>query len=114
MVTIKVGSDTGDGFVDLEDDWLPIQIPAITSRKYNSGDCESPDEEVDRDMPARVDWMPIADKETEEENDGIVEESEKDLQSNISHLRCVATSRWKLSRKLPMLERMLMHQMRKD
>ena len=58
---------------------LPIPEPSITDREDNCRDGETPDEEINTDMPAWVDGATIPTYESEVEDKRVVEQRKENL-----------------------------------
>ena len=65
--------------LDVNEDGLPIPEPAITDGEDDRRYSKAPDEEIDSDIPSRMDRAAVALEESEEDDERIVEEGEEDL-----------------------------------
>ena len=66
--------------IKFEQNRLPVPEPSSTNGEDYGWNGKPPNEEVHPNVPARVNWAPMAMSECEKEDDRIVEEHEEDLQ----------------------------------
>lgn len=66
--------------IELNEDGLPVPEPAIANGEEDRWYTEAPNEEINSDIPARVNRPAVALEESEEEKKRVIEEGEEDLQ----------------------------------
>ena len=67
--------------IELKKDGLPVPEPTIANGEENRWYTETPNQEVNCDIPARVNGPAVALEESEEEKKRVIEEGEENLQT---------------------------------
>lgn len=72
-----------DETIEFEQDRLPVPEPSIADRKDNSRDSETPDEEINCNMPPWVNGAPLATDQGEKNDNRIIEQREEYLHTRV-------------------------------
>ncbi len=65
--------------IEFNEDRLPVPEPAFTNGEEDGRYSKTPDEEIDSDVPSRVNGAAMTLKKSEEEDEGVVKEGEENL-----------------------------------
>lgn len=64
--------------IEFNEDGLPVPEPAVTNRKDHGRKSKAPDEEVNSDIPARVNRPTVALENSKEEDKRVIDEGQDD------------------------------------
>lgn len=66
--------------IEVKENRLPVPEPAITNGEEERRYTKTPNDEINPNIPSRMDLAAVAVEESDQDDEGVVEEGEEDLQ----------------------------------